>query len=395
MIKILMVISQFYPMIGGTEKQAQLLASTLVEKGIDVSIVTGRWSFKTPRREIVGRVKVFRNFSSLDWFRKKENRMTRLLGGLTYVASLAIYLLAHGRKYDLIHVHQVLHPAFTSVLVGKRLFKRPVLVKAACSGLTSDIRELMRYPFGSLQLRYLIKEMEYLVVVNQEGKAEFKAVGYPESRVAYIPNGVKIPSEGRNTYRRILHFLTIARLDRQKGIDVLLKAWDRILQVENNLKLTVLGSGSQELELKRLSESLKVDGSVEFRGTVQDIDQYFGDADLFVLPSRAEGLSNALLEAMSRGIPCVATNIGGNSELLGAEDKPIPAGRYSIGRNGILVNPDDVEGLAEAMGFLIQNSKVREEVGKGGRRYIQENHSIELIADKYIALYQRMLSERS
>jgi len=94
-MKILMIISQFYPIIGGTEKQAQLLASALVEKRIDVNIVTGRWTFKTARREIINGVKVYRNFSCLGWFRKKENRLIRLFGVLTYMASLGIYLLIH------------------------------------------------------------------------------------------------------------------------------------------------------------------------------------------------------------------------------------------------------------------------------------------------------------
>jgi glycosyltransferase involved in cell wall biosynthesis len=187
----------------------------------------------------------------------------------------------------------------------------------------------------------------------------------------------------------------MARLDKQKGIDILLKSWTKVVKIENNLKLTILGSGPQELELKKLSESLRVADSVEFRGAVHDVEKYLRNSDLFVLPSRAEGLSNALLEAMSRAIPCIATKIAGNNELLRTEGEDIPAGQYIIAKNGLLVNPDDIEGLTEAMGFLIKNAKVREEVGKRGRLFILKNYSIDSIADRYIALYKNLLGQRA
>jgi glycosyltransferase involved in cell wall biosynthesis len=390
-MKILMVISQFHPIIGGAEKQAQLLSQKMIEKGIQVEVVTGWWKLATPRREIISGVRIFRNFSFWGMFGIKG---LRPLGALTYMITLGIYLLVHRREYDIIHVHQVLHPAFISVLFGKKFLKKPVLVKNSCSGLTSDIKQLRSYPLGSLQLDYLIKEMECLVTVNFEGKNEFKDIGYPESNVVYIPNGVEVPSEGKFNYNQVLSLLTMARLDRQKGVDVLLKAWEKVVQIGKNLKLTILGNGPQELELKRLSESLKIANSIEFRKAVHDVEKYLREADLFVLPSRAEGLSNSLLEAMSRGVPCIATKVGGNTELLGAESKEIPPGQYIIAKNGVLVNPDDIGGLTEAILFLIRNSKVREEMGKRARIYIQENHSIDAVANKYIALYGRMLRER-
>ena len=124
--------------------------------------------------------------------------------------------------------------------------------------------------------------------------------------------------------------------------------------------------------------------------------EYVKHADLFVLPSRTEGLSNALLEAMSYGLPCIATKVGGNIELMGEdEDKMIGSGNFVVAKNGLLVNPDDVEGLSQAMLYLIRNGMKREELGNQARLSIQENYSIDLIADKYIGLYQRMLNRKS
>ena len=391
-MRVLMVISQFHPIIGGAEKQAQLLGQALIERGIDVDIVTGWWDMRTPRRERVGGLMVFRNFSFWGMF---GIRGVRALGGLAYMISLGAHLLFHGREYDLIHVHQVLYPAFVSVFMGKAILRKPVLVKYACSGITSDMHELKKFPLGSLQLAYLLKAMDCVVTVSHEGVDEFKAVGYPEPRIVHIPNGVLAPSEGKSSYDRVHRVITTARLDKQKGIDVLLGAWAQVVQKQNDVMLFVMGQGPAERELKRLTEQLGLGGSVRFPGVTHDIDSYLKEADLFVLPSRAEGLSNALLEAMSYGIPCIATNISGNAELLGTGGEGIPPGGFVAAKNGLAFNTDDAEGLSEAILYFMRNSKEREEMGRRGRAFVQDHFSIDYVADAYIALYRRLLDGRS
>lgn len=312
------------------------------------------------------------------------------------MASLAIYLLVHHRDYDIVHVHQALYPAFISVLFGKGLLHKPVLVKSASSGLTSDIKLLRGFPLGQLQLKYLLNKMDCLVSVSGAGANEFTEIGFPESQIIRIPNGVSILPEGKATYGKVINVLTTTRLSREKGIDVLLRAWANIIKQYKNLKLSMLGSGPLGEELEGLSKSLGITGSVDFTGGVNHVLKYLRDADLFVLPSRSEGLSNALLEAMSYGVPCVATNVGGNAEALGMDEyKKIPSKEYLIAKNGLLVNPDDVEGLSKAMLHLIRDEKAREEMGRKSRVFIEEHYSIDLVADRYITLYRRMLDGRS
>ena len=388
-----MVISQFHPIIGGAEKQAQLLAQTLIERGIRVQVVTGSWKMRTPRKEIIDGVQIFRHFSFWGMFGIKG---LRPLAALTYMVTLGIYLLLHRREFDLIHVHQALHPAFVSTLVGKQVLRKPVIVKTASSGVTSDINQLKQYPLGNFQLRYLLRNMGYLVAVSRVGGKEFNDIGFPESQIEYIPNGVALPQEGKTTYGKMKRVITAARLSREKGIDILIKAWANVVQQEKNLKLIIVGNGPLEGELKKLCMELGVAELVEFAGMVQNVKERLRDADLFVLPSRAEGLSNALLEAMSHGLPCIATNVGGNVELIGEDNhNKIMPGEFMTARNGLLVNPDDVEGISKAMVYLIRNRIEREEMGAQGRLYIGENYSIDLIADKYITLYQRMLDRKS
>jgi len=389
-----MIISQFFPIIGGAEKQAQLLAKKLVEKGIRVDLVTGGWNFGTPRKEMIDGVSVFRNFCGWGMFGMNKHRTIRALGGIIYVISLGAYLFLHGREYDLFHVHQFLYPAFVSLLIGKEVLKKPVIVKSASSGSTSDIERLRRLPLGFLQLNFLLKELDHLVAVSKATGEDFKQMGYSESRISYIPNGVEVSIRLNPLYNQVRQIITITRLSQEKGLDILLKAWTEVIREEKNLKLLIVGSGSLEPELKTLSRSLGIAKSVDFVGSVQNPPNYLKESDLFVLSSRSEGMSNALLEAMSYGIPCIATRVGGNSELLGGGDKEIPLESYGIGENGLLVNPDDVKGLSKAIFYFIRNERAREEMGIRGRKFIQENYSIDWVAERYLDLYQSILNKR-
>lgn len=124
--------------------------------------------------------------------------------------------------------------------------------------------------------------------------------------------------------------------------------------------------------MKKKAQSLKINENVEFIGNVKNVEKYLKEADLFVLPLRIEGMSNALLEAMSYGIPCIATNVGANSELLNGEDKIIPLGEYLLTSNGLLVNPDDAEGLSSAILYLIRSHEQRQKMGRQGRDFIKK-----------------------
>jgi glycosyltransferase involved in cell wall biosynthesis len=391
-MRILMVISQFHPIIGGAEKQAMLLAQALVRRSIKVDVITGWWKFGTPHKETIEGIKIVRNFSCWGMFRIKG---IRTIGALIYMFTLGFYLFTHRRDYDIIHVHQVLYPAFVSVFIGKQILRKPVLVKTASSGKTSDLKLLVEFPLGGFQSRYLLRKMDYLVAVSKMSGKDFIECGYPESRIVFIPNGVEIASKEASQTNAVADVVTTTRFSKEKGVDILLKACKIILQKEKNIKLTIIGDGPLKSEVRKMAQSLEISESVKFTGLSNNVATYLRHADLFVLPSRTEGMPNALLEAMSYGIASIATKVGGNSELLGGEDKEIRIGEYVIARNGLLVNPDDVVGLSEGILYLVRHKEEREELGRRGRMFIKENYSIDSIADRYISLYQSILNKGS
>ena len=390
-MKVLMVISQFHPIIGGAEKQAQILGQALIDRGIDVDVVTGWWDMRTPRREKVGGLRVQRNFSAWGMF---GIRGLRTIGGLIYMVSLAAYLLSHRREYDVVHVHQALYPAFVALFVGKGMLGKTVLVKTASSGMTSDIKQMRRFPLGRVQLNYMLKNLECLVAVSRISGREYLAIGFPEPRIEYIPNGVAVPSLDMKTYGRVRNVVTTARLSKEKGIDILIQAWARLAETKGGMKLFIVGQGPLESELRGLCASLGTGDSVEFCGLTNNVEKYLNAADLFVLPSRSEGLSNSLLESMGHGIPCVATDVGGARELFQAGNESISVGGFLVGKNGVLVNPDDSQGLSEAIGYLIRAEEGNGALGRRGRAHVQEMYSIERVADRYITLYRKLLSRR-
>ena len=208
-----------------------------------------------------------------------------------------------------------------------------------------------------------------------------------------IANGVALPGGEKDHSDKINCLVTTVRLDYQKGIDILLKAWERVVADQHNLQLLVLGKGPHEKEFKELSQSLGISHSVRFMGEVHNVEDYLRRADGFVLASRAEGMSNALLEAMAHGLPCVVTNISGNVELMGIEPgRKIPAGEYIISEYGLVVSPEDVDGLARAILFLLRNRALRETIGRNARINVQKNYSIDRIAGRYIHLYRQLMA---
>jgi glycosyltransferase involved in cell wall biosynthesis len=377
-----MVTRQFHPWVGGTERQAQQLSTRLIEQGLDVKLVTGWWFRGTPQQEVLHGVPIFRNFTAWNMF---GLRGLRKLAGYLYILSLFWYLWRTRQHYDILHVHMLSYAAWPAVLVGRWLGK-PTIVKVANSGLQSDLLRMRRNDMLPGQRHMLPGALKAscLVGINPEIVAELQAAGVPPERIAIIPNGVDLRVMPKCTYglTNVITVIYVGRLHPSKGLPMLLKGFRQASQRRPGLcwRLWLLGEGVLRRELETLAAQLHLQEAVTFWGKVAEVSACLERSDLFVLPSLAEGLSNALLEAMVHGLPCVTTSVAGNCSLIRHEE------------TGLLITPESADELADALTRLADDEGLRARLGTAARQLVEADYSLDRVAQRYRALYSTLMA---
>jgi len=417
-LKILMVIAVFHPYIGGSEKQAQRLASELIKKNVGVTVVTGRWSNLLRKYEELNGFKIIRNLTNLI-FCSKGRLNTRVsffhsdllsskaklrsvkiflrkifvrISVYIYQISLFRFLLASRNSYDIIHVHQVLFPAFVSAVCA-RILKKPVIAKVGSSGFNSDINQIKKFPEGRLQLNYILKNITRLVCTSRKMEDEFLNEGINKDKIILIRNGIRIKDFYRS-YESVKNLVFVGRFIKSKNINTLIAAFSKAIKITSkNLNLTLVGDGPEKVNIDNLIKKSGLEDNIILTGMVDNPAEFLKKSDIFIFPSIIEGLPNSLIEAMGYKLPCIASNIPGNVEVIG-EDSPvydIKEGDFKVTRYGVLFNPSDIRGLVNSIKYMVDNPKIRKEIGENAYNKIVSEYNIELIADKYIELYKEVL----
>lgn len=217
--------------------------------------------------------------------------------------------------------------------------------------------------------------------------------GLAAHRVVTIVNGLELPNRAsedeerrlRGRIRRSLDLadedqaiLTVARLVPQKGYRILLNAVDQLTRSWPRARFLWVGDGVLKEELATGIRQRGLEGRVRLLGTRFDIDRLLRGGDLFVLPSTSEGMPNAVLEAMGAGLPVVATDVNGISEMV------------QEGRTGWLVAPGDPEALAGAIDEALRGPELRMQAGHAGRRRVADYFSVERFVDRFDVLYAEL-----
>ncbi|MFC1885083.1 glycosyltransferase family 4 protein, partial [Thermodesulfobacteriota bacterium] len=221
---------------------------------------------------------------------------------------------------------------------------------------------------------------------NSNGLSDMARRFYSFTDIKTIPNGVDTvlySPVDRDTKKERCRALFVGRLTYQKGLDVLIDAL-KSMAVNVRPQLTIAGDGNDRLKLERRVREFGLEDDVHFTGWYDrsKIPDLYKNADIFLLPSRHEGMSNALLEAMASGLPVIATQIAGNEELV------------SHNETGLLVKVEDVPALSEAMKRLVSDSALRKKMGAAGREMIITRYSWKRVAKEYLALIERSLHSR-
>ena len=198
------------------------------------------------------------------------------------------------------------------------------------------------------------------VTANSHGALKSMESYVPKSKLFFVPNPVSFPSAPGAGSRREKIVLNVGRLTRQKAQDVLLKAYARVAAEMPEWRLVIVGYGPRKDELQILASSLGLSDRVEWVDWTTEIERYYEKAGIFVFPSRYEGTPNALLEAMSFGLPSVVTDCS-----------PGPLEHIADGENGLVVPVDDEKRLAEAVLKLTSSRELRDSLGASARRTIE------------------------
>ncbi|WP_232384497.1 glycosyltransferase [Actinomadura violacea] len=155
----------------------------------------------------------------------------------------------------------------------------------------------------------------------------------------------------------------VGRLSYEKGVDLLLEAWQRVHEHHPDWRLHIYGTGPDEDALREQAAAAGLCGTVEFRGVVADVEEAMVEASVFALPSRAEGLPMSVMEAMAYGLPTVAFDCAPGVRML--------LGERGEETGGLLVRPGDTTAFAEALGRLIEDPELCCALGAEARASVQ------------------------
>lgn len=391
-----MVISQFHPNKGGAERQMLRLSEALVKKGVPVMIVAGAYP-NEERETSIGDTVIHKNRI----WGIRDKRGNYRLGSYTYMLTLLLFLIIHREEYDIIHAHIAGHNAVLCALAAA-LLKKGFLIKVANSGRGSDLSGLEKTPlFGNIFLNQ-VKRADRIVAINPNIKDELLQYGFDLDKIVEIPNGIMPVTVVKGKRDEIRSSLKIAPSSRvvvftgtfseQKNIRLLIESWEAVVSQVDDALLIMLGDGPEYEYVKRAARNIK---GVLTPGRVSNVYEYLAAADIFVLPSRYEGISNSLLEAMCMGLTAVVSDIPGNLRLIakeGEEPKYIyEEDSVKIYSSGIAVSEGDTKSLTRGLIRAIKDVKSSDNMAKRGRRRIEKDFNLDNIADLYIDQYNTIL----
>jgi glycosyltransferase involved in cell wall biosynthesis len=210
-------------------------------------------------------------------------------------------------------------------------------------------------------------------------KRELTEKGIPEERVFTIPNGVVLPAEisPRLNRNEVLYVGNLSQGAAYKAFDVLFDAWKQVRARIPSARLNVLGGGETEFWRKRVERDGCAE-SVRFRGYQPDPAPFFREVGCFVLPSRKEGMSNALLEAQAWGLPCVLSDIPANRAVA------------ADGENAVFVPAGDAAALADGICRLLADEALCRRLGAAARQNIERNFDIRATAERLLDVYRTL-----
>ncbi|RUV60795.1 glycosyltransferase family 1 protein [Mesorhizobium sp. M5C.F.Ca.IN.020.29.1.1] len=375
-IRVLLVLPTYFPeSYGGGEQQARRFARALVESGVSATILAPRLSHSTPKRSAIDGVPIHR----------LRLRAAPYLGGrhmlsfLSWCVQVLIWMLRRRDEFDVVHIiHARLH-AVPAALAGA-LLRKPVLAKLARGGRCFDLDAVREKKIIGRWASALIKRHVTAFMANSRQIAnDLKRHGIDADRIHMVPNGIDLPRKphrdpSADGSRR---FICLGRLEPEKCVEHMIDAF-AALPADAKAQLTILGDGQCRVPLEEQAARLGLSGKVTFAGAVEDVFPFLWEADFYLSTSASEGMSNALLEAMSCGVVPIITDVSGASDVVEHE------------RSGFLARSQ-----VEYCGFLRRSLGLseaeRDEMARRAVQTVTARFSMESVATRQMRLYATLV----
>lgn len=398
-MKICIFTETYYPVMGGGETQAQLLAESLIDRGHSVILLTRRSDATLEKHEQYGELDVY--------------RLAPVGGGQLKKWGLIVSsfpaLIKLRKQYDLIFVSGYRIIGITAAIIGK-LFRKPVVLKADSQGeMSGDFFEGGLKKFGishkSLLFRWflgfrnaVLKKADAFSAISPEIASEFSSNGIPSKRIHPIPNSVDtnrfltVEPEQKILLRKKLNLpqsATIAiytgRLVSYKGLPLLLRIWNEICRKYENVLLILAGTGGLDIhnceeELHTYVKSEGMEEQIRFTGVIRNVPEYLQASDLFVFPTEDDAFPSSIVEAMACGLPVVATPVGAIKDII------------TDGKTGLLIQPGNAEQLFQALDVMLSDRDMSFRLGMAASKSVQELYSAETVTQNYLTLFQSLIS---
>ena len=396
--RICMLINSFHPRIGGGETHALLLCHEWLKRGVPVFVLTRRTTSDLEAEE---------NLDDLN-IRRLPPSGFRRIGKYLMTVPTYYELKQRHQEYDVVYVCGLRVAGIPAVLATRRLGKACVLRAESRGELSGNFiwespnEAIRNTPFKPLIHAYLrwrnriLAKAPAFVSISSDIHAEFIEQGIPEAKVHLIHNGIDTSqfrpatAELRRQRRKDLGlpdqtiFIYSGKLNKGKGLEMLLRAWGRLSAERKDCHLVLVGGGggqflSCEYELQAWVLKTGLHDRVKFTGFQTDVHKYLQAADYFVFPSENEALSIALLEALSCELPCLASDISGNRDIV--ED----------GRNGRLLPANDEAAWLNGMRDVLTSPTSAVGLGLQGRATVIERFSIGHVAERHLDLFRSLV----
>jgi glycosyltransferase involved in cell wall biosynthesis len=381
-VKICIFTETYYPVVGGGETQARLLAEGLITNGNSVIVLTRRSDAVLRQHENYGDVSVYRLAPVGSGQLKKWGLLLSSLPALIQLRD----------QYDLIFVSGYRIIGLTAVLVGK-LFRKPVVLKADSQGeMSGEFFEsgLRKFSVSRSSLSFrlflefrnvILKKADAFSAISPEIASEWISSKVPLNKIHLIPNGVDttrfapVNAKQKSFLREKLNLPQAAiiaiytgRLVSYKGLPLLLKVWDEIRCRHESVILLLAGTGGLDIhnceaQLRDYVTSAGLGKNVCFLGSIQNIPEYLQAADLFVFPTENDAFPSSIVEAMACALPVVTTPVGAIKTIVAHQE------------TGLIVQPGNRQQLYEALVAIVSDKTLAFHKGQAGRRIVQARYS--------------------